>query len=75
MNNSLHHTALSSLHKLSASYCEALVKHAPLFFGMTVYGDASVYECHIDGEDAPLVIVVDGIAYETDEYSVSDLRY
>lgn len=51
------------------------MKHAPLFSGLTVYGEASVYECHVDGEDAPLVIVLDGIAYETSDYEVSDLKH
>ena len=68
-------STFSDLHPLSAKYCADLVKHAPLFSGLTVYGEASIYECHVDGEDAPLVIVLDGIAYETAEYEVSDLRH
>lgn len=66
---------VSDLHQLPAKYTAELVKHSPLFSGLTVYGEASIYECHVDGEDAPLVIVVDDVAYETDEFEVSDLKY
>jgi hypothetical protein len=66
---------VSDLYQLPAKYFADLVKHAPLFSGLTVYGEASIYECHVEGEDAPLVIVLDGVAYETAEYEVSDLKH
>ena len=41
---------------------------------MTKHGDVQVFECHVDGEDAPLVIVKSDTAYETEEYELSELK-
>ena len=65
---------MDDLFSLSDNYKQALTKHDPIFFGHTIYGNVAGYECHIDGEDAPLVIVKNDTAYETDAYAVSDLR-
>tara|TARA_R110000744_G_scaffold308154_1_gene416257 strand:- start:113 stop:361 length:249 start_codon:yes stop_codon:yes gene_type:complete len=64
----------TDLFELSPKYHAAVTAHAPLFSGMTIYGQAAIYECHIQGEDAPLIVVIGGVAYEGDSYDVSDYR-
>jgi hypothetical protein len=75
MGSNQYHTALSDLFKCSEQYHAALTAHAPFYSGMTVYGMAALYECHIHGEEAPIMLVIDGIAYETDCHEICDLRY
>ena len=71
----LHPRRDKQMHKLSDKYRQELkTKNKPIYSGMTKPGDVQVFECHVDGEDAPLVIVKSDTAYETEEYELSELK-
>jgi hypothetical protein len=73
--DSLHPRRDKQMHKLSDKYRQELkTKNKPIYYGMTRHGVVQVFECHVDGEDAPLVIVKNDTAYESDEYELSELK-
>lgn len=73
ITNPRFHTPLSELRQYSEDYKNECTKFEPLYSGWTVYGDASLYECHKRGEENTVVLVIDGKAYSTDQWEYCEL--
>jgi|TARA_A100001515_G_C4573762_1_gene210663 hypothetical protein len=74
ISNPQFYTPLSELRQYSDKYLAEAIKWEPLYKGWTVYGDATLYECHIRGDENTIVMVIGGKAYDTGHWEISDLR-